>query len=116
MLFNVAMESKAPTACKATGIVTYKCVANHGLLNPADRKERTISTIERSSSSFSGMAKCSAMYGLGLACFAVAVAMAGATQFTVGGSNGWSVPPAGAESLNAWATKNRFQIGDKLGN
>jgi hypothetical protein len=62
------------------------------------------------------MAKCSAMYDLGLACFAVAVAMAGATQFTVGGSNGWSVPSAGAESLNAWAMKNRFQIGDKLGN
>jgi hypothetical protein len=112
MLFNVAMESKAPTACKATGIVTYKCVANHGLLNAADRKERTI---RRSSISFPGMAKCSAMYGLGLACFAVAVAMAGETQFTVGGSNGWSVPPAGAESLNAWAMKNRFQIGDKLG-
>ncbi|KAK3156067.1 hypothetical protein QOZ80_2AG0102450 [Eleusine coracana subsp. coracana] len=53
-------------------------------------------------------------YGLGLACFAAAVAMAGATQFTVGGANGWSVPPAGAESLNAWAMKNRFQIGDKL--
>jgi hypothetical protein len=65
------------------------------------------------------MAKRSAgRYGLGLACFAaVAVAMAGATQFTVGGgSNGWSVPPAGAESLNAWAMKNRFQVGDKLGN
>jgi hypothetical protein len=56
------------------------------------------------------------MYDLGLACFAIAVAMAGATQFTVGGSNGWSVPSAGAESLNAWAMKNRFQIGDKLGN
>jgi hypothetical protein len=87
-----------------------------GLVEPADRGGR--STIISSISS-SGMAKCSAgRYGLGLACFAaVAVAMAGATQFTVGGgSNGWSVPPAGAESLNAWAMKNRFQVGDKLGN
>ncbi|TVU00165.1 hypothetical protein EJB05_54423 [Eragrostis curvula] len=60
------------------------------------------------------MAKCSASYGLVLACFAVAVAMADATQFIVGGSNGWSVPPAGAESLNSWAMKNRFQVGDTL--
>ncbi|KAL6888708.1 hypothetical protein ACP4OV_009734 [Aristida adscensionis] len=59
------------------------------------------------------MAK-SSSYVLGLACFAVAVAIAGATRFEVGGANGWSVPAAGAESLNAWAMKNRFQIGDTL--
>ncbi|KAL6629876.1 hypothetical protein ACP70R_029641 [Stipagrostis hirtigluma subsp. patula] len=59
------------------------------------------------------MAK-SCSYGLGLACFAIAVAMAGATRFQVGGAHGWSVPAAGAESFNAWATKNRFQVGDTL--
>ncbi|XP_062217255.1 early nodulin-like protein 18 [Phragmites australis] len=58
------------------------------------------------------MAKCNASYGLGLACFAVAVAMAGATRFQVGG--GWSPPAAGAESLNTWAERTRFQIGDSL--
>ncbi|KAJ1278002.1 hypothetical protein BS78_04G046700 [Paspalum vaginatum] len=51
---------------------------------------------------------------LGLACFAVAVAVAGATQVTVGGPNGWSVPAAGAEPFNTWAEKIRFQIGDSL--
>lgn len=55
-------------------------------------------------------------YGLGLACFALVVAMAGATQFKVGGGNGWSVPAANAESYNDWAEKMRFQIGDTLGN
>ncbi|RLN08413.1 early nodulin-like protein 3 [Panicum miliaceum] len=59
------------------------------------------------------MAK-SSSYGLGLACFAVAVAVAGATQFTVGGANGWSVPGAGAEPFNTWAERNRFQVGDSL--
>ncbi|CAM0946801.1 unnamed protein product [Alopecurus aequalis] len=52
-------------------------------------------------------------YGLGFACFAIVAAMAGATQFQVGGNNGWSVP-AGAQSYNTWAMKNRFQIGDTL--
>ncbi|KAF0935834.1 hypothetical protein E2562_036357 [Oryza meyeriana var. granulata] len=51
---------------------------------------------------------------LGLACFALVVAMAGATQFKVGGANGWSVPGANAESYNDWAEKTRFQIGDAL--
>ncbi|XP_062221286.1 early nodulin-like protein 18 [Phragmites australis] len=60
------------------------------------------------------MAKCNASYGLGLACFAVAVAMAGATRFQVGGTNGWSVPVAGAESFNTWAERTMFQIGDSL--
>ncbi|EAZ21838.1 hypothetical protein OsJ_05484 [Oryza sativa Japonica Group] len=53
-------------------------------------------------------------YGLGLACFALVVAMAGATQLKVGGGNGWSVPAANAESYNDWAEKMRFQIGDTL--
>uniref|UniRef100_A0A0D9VCI2 Phytocyanin domain-containing protein n=1 Tax=Leersia perrieri TaxID=77586 RepID=A0A0D9VCI2_9ORYZ len=51
---------------------------------------------------------------LGLACFALVIAMAGATQFNVGGANGWSVPGANAESYNDWAEKTRFQVGDKL--
>jgi hypothetical protein len=56
-------------------------------------------------------------YGLALlACAAVAAAVAGGTQFTVGGANGWSVPAAGAEPFNAWAERTRFQIGDALGN
>ncbi|CAL4971247.1 unnamed protein product [Urochloa decumbens] len=53
-------------------------------------------------------------YGLALACFAVAVAVTGATQFTVGGANGWSVPAAAAEPFNTWAERTRFQIGDSL--
>ncbi|KAL5208016.1 hypothetical protein ABZP36_032451 [Zizania latifolia] len=40
--------------------------------------------------------------------------MAGATQFKVGGDNGWSVPGANVESYNDWAEKNRFQTGDSL--
>ncbi|CAN6271514.1 unnamed protein product [Urochloa humidicola] len=59
------------------------------------------------------MAK-SSSYRLGLACFAVAVAVAGATQFTVGGANGWSIPAAGAEPFNTWAERTRFQVGDSL--
>ena len=61
------------------------------------------------------MAK-SSSYGLALACFAIAAAVAGGTQFTVGGANGWSVPTAGAEPFNTWAVRTRYQIGDSLGN
>nr|BAJ98627.1 predicted protein [Hordeum vulgare subsp. vulgare] len=53
-------------------------------------------------------------YGLGLACFALVAAVAGAAQFKVGGDNGWSVAGASAESYNTWAMKNRFQVGDTL--
>uniref|UniRef100_A0A0E0JVV9 Phytocyanin domain-containing protein n=1 Tax=Oryza punctata TaxID=4537 RepID=A0A0E0JVV9_ORYPU len=42
------------------------------------------------------------------------VAMAGATQYKVGGDGGWGVPGAGAESYNTWAEKTSFQIGDQL--
>ncbi|PUZ74183.1 hypothetical protein GQ55_1G044900 [Panicum hallii var. hallii] len=52
--------------------------------------------------------------GLGLACFALLVAAAGATQYKVGGDNGWAVPDAGAEPFNTWAEKTSFQIGDTL--
>ena len=52
--------------------------------------------------------------GLGLACFALVVAAASATQFRVGGQKGWSVPDAGFEPYNTWAGRLRFQIGDQL--
>uniref|UniRef100_A0A0A9CX20 Phytocyanin domain-containing protein n=1 Tax=Arundo donax TaxID=35708 RepID=A0A0A9CX20_ARUDO len=53
-------------------------------------------------------------FGLGLACFVLLVAAAGATQYKVGGDNGWAVPDASAESFNTWAEKTSFQIGDQL--
>ena len=52
--------------------------------------------------------------GLGLACFALVVAAASATQSRVGGQKGWSVPDAGFEPYNTWAGRLRFQIGDQL--
>ncbi|OEL22902.1 hypothetical protein BAE44_0016079 [Dichanthelium oligosanthes] len=52
--------------------------------------------------------------GLGLACFVLLMAAAGATQYKVGGDNGWAVPGATAESFNTWAEKTSFQIGDEL--
>lgn len=52
--------------------------------------------------------------GLVLACVAVMIAMAGAIQFRVGGSKGWSVPDPGAMSYNQWAERNRFRVGDSL--
>ncbi|URD83019.1 Plastocyanin-like domain [Musa troglodytarum] len=52
--------------------------------------------------------------GLALACVAVMIAMAGATQFRVGGSKGWSVPDPGAMSYNQWAERNRFRVGDSV--
>ncbi|WOL15696.1 early nodulin-like protein 1 [Canna indica] len=46
---------------------------------------------------------------------AMLLAMAAdATQFKVGGSNGWSVPDPNAMSFNQWAERNRFHIGDSL--
>ena len=51
---------------------------------------------------------------LGLACFVLLVVAAGATQYKVGGDNGWAVPDAAAESFNSWAEKTSFQIGDSL--
>ncbi|CAL4966874.1 unnamed protein product [Urochloa decumbens] len=52
--------------------------------------------------------------GLRLACFALVAAAASATQFRVGGQNGWSVPDAGFEPYNTWAGRLRFLIGDQL--
>jgi hypothetical protein len=52
--------------------------------------------------------------GLGLACFALVIAAASATQFRVGGQKGWSVPDAGFEPYNTWAGRLRFLKGDQL--
>ena len=49
-----------------------------------------------------------------LACAALMAAVAGATQYSVGGDSGWVVPGVGAESYNTWAEKTGFQIGDQL--
>ncbi|GJN19056.1 hypothetical protein PR202_gb06289 [Eleusine coracana subsp. coracana] len=56
----------------------------------------------------------SSFFGLGLACFVLLVAAAGAMQYKVGGDNGWAVPDANGESFNTWAEKTSFQIGDEL--
>nr|XP_010923958.1 early nodulin-like protein 3 [Elaeis guineensis] len=49
-----------------------------------------------------------------LLCSVLLASMAAATQFKVGGSNGWAVPGPNAMSFNQWAEKKRFQIGDSL--
>ncbi|KAK3156068.1 hypothetical protein QOZ80_2AG0102460 [Eleusine coracana subsp. coracana] len=56
----------------------------------------------------------SSFFGLGLACFVLLVAATSATQYKVGGDNGWAVPDANGESFNTWAEKTSFQIGDEL--
>jgi len=60
------------------------------------------------------MASSSSCRLLGLASFVLLAAAAGATQYKVGGDNGWAVPAAAAESFNTWAEKTSFQIGDSL--
>ncbi|KAJ4980477.1 hypothetical protein NE237_031314 [Protea cynaroides] len=41
--------------------------------------------------------------------------MVGATEFPVGGNNGWSVPAdPNVNTYNQWAESKRFQIGDSL--
>ena len=60
------------------------------------------------------MASSSSCGLLGLACFVLLAASVGATQYKVGGDNGWAVPDAAAESFNTWAEKTSFQIGDSL--
>jgi hypothetical protein len=71
------------------------------------------SHIRCGSSLRAGMASSSCAL-LGLACFVLLAAAAGATQYKVGGDNGWAVPDATAESFNTWAEKTSFQIGDSL--
>ncbi|XP_066329434.1 early nodulin-like protein 18 [Miscanthus floridulus] len=60
------------------------------------------------------MASSSSCGLLVLASFVLLAAAAGATQYKVGGDNGWAVPDAAAESFNTWAEKTSFQIGDSL--
>lgn len=52
---------------------------------------------------------------LGLFCLMMMlVQKGGATEFTVGGSKGWTVPDPDVH-YNQWAENNRFQIGDSVG-
>lgn len=44
---------------------------------------------------------------------AFVVSIAGATQYKVGGSKGWSVP-SDPKEYGQWAEKHRFQVGDQL--
>ncbi|KAJ8622104.1 hypothetical protein MRB53_030633 [Persea americana] len=54
-----------------------------------------------------------AFHGLGLLVLLLLMQRAGATQFKVGGSSGWSVP-TDPTAYNQWAQKHRFRIGDSL--
>ncbi|XP_009398652.2 early nodulin-like protein 14 [Musa acuminata AAA Group] len=45
----------------------------------------------------------------------VSITSSEARDFLVGGNvNAWRVPPTTTDSLNQWAEKNRFQVGDSL--
>jgi hypothetical protein len=55
-----------------------------------------------------------ALHVVGLLCLLLLVHKGDATQFTVGGSKGWTLP-APEVHYNQWAENNRFQIGDSLG-
>lgn len=56
-----------------------------------------------------------ALNALGLFVLVMLMQRGGATEFKVGGSNGWTVPTdSKALSLNQWARTKRFQIGDTL--
>ncbi|XP_062169530.1 early nodulin-like protein 9 [Alnus glutinosa] len=50
---------------------------------------------------------------VGLFCLMMLVHKGGATEFTVGGSKGWTVPDPELH-YNQWAENNRFQKGDSL--
>ncbi|XP_050247056.1 early nodulin-like protein 1 [Quercus robur] len=54
------------------------------------------------------------LYAVGLFCLMLLVQKGAATQFTVGGSKGWSVPSPNDVHFNQWAENSRFQIGDSL--
>lgn len=55
-----------------------------------------------------------ALQVVGLFCVMLLVQKGGATDFTVGGNKGWSVPDPNGEHYNQWAERNRFQVGDSL--
>ncbi|KAG6481568.1 hypothetical protein ZIOFF_058172 [Zingiber officinale] len=45
----------------------------------------------------------------------LAITSSEAKEFLVGGAdNAWQIPPNTTDSLNQWAEKNRFQVGDSL--
>lgn len=53
---------------------------------------------------------------LGLFSLLMLIQKGGAFEYTVGGTNGWTVPSnQNPVSYNQWAEKKRFQIGDTLG-
>ena len=37
------------------------------------------------------------------------------TEFLVGDSNGWGVPPKNPNTYNQWAEKKRFKVNDTFG-
>ncbi|URD96152.1 early nodulin-like protein [Musa troglodytarum] len=50
-----------------------------------------------------------------IALLLVIITSSEARDFLVGGNvNAWRVPPTTTDSLNQWAEKNRFQVGDSL--
>jgi hypothetical protein len=112
---ETAIKSKVPyppTACKASPGRVYAPWPTNTLQarlqNFAHRSNITTSSFSRS------VAMAATSFRLGLACFVLLVAAAGATEYKVGGGNGWAVPDANAEPFNTWAEKTSFQIGDKL--
>jgi hypothetical protein len=61
---------------------------------------------------------CCAVFTVSCALLAAsAVSSLPAVVFSVGDEKGWTVPSGnGTESYNHWAKRNRFQVGDVLGN
>ncbi|KAE8125619.1 hypothetical protein FH972_020402 [Carpinus fangiana] len=55
-----------------------------------------------------------ALHVVGLLCLLLLVHKGDATQFTIGGSKGWTLPAPNEVHYNQWAENNRFQIGDSL--
>lgn len=55
-----------------------------------------------------------ALHMLGFLSLLLLMQKVSATEFKVGGTNGWSVPADAALSYNHWAERNRFQIRDSL--
>jgi hypothetical protein len=109
-------KARYPTACKASILGQHKPHAPfaYKYLSSSPKTPHHITSHIRCGSSLrAGMASSSCAL-LGLACFVLLATAAGATQYKVGGDNGWAVPDATAESFNTWAEKTSFQIGDSL--
>ena len=63
------------------------------------------------------MAGCSRTYLPSFLVFFVLFGFSGAKEILVGGkADAWKVPPSASDSLNKWAERARFQVGDHLGN